>query len=139
MNEVSGSVNSNDYIDEIQDLKLQLGKKDIIIVKHESELKSLKMQINGIILIFNLVLELSQSNGPKSDSISIIAELQSKLIEKDHEINNIISSCANQQRGFQKTLNGQMEEIDEKNTMINELTNLNKILEERVGRLKQAA
>lgn len=48
MNEVSGSVNSNDYIDEIQDLKLQLGKKDIIIVKHESELKSLKMHINGM-------------------------------------------------------------------------------------------
>jgi hypothetical protein len=79
-NEVSGSVNSNDYIDEIQDLKLQLGKKDIIIVKHESELKSFRLQINGILVLL-MVIELNQLNQLKESKIDnngIILELQSK-------------------------------------------------------------
>jgi hypothetical protein len=79
-NEVSGSVNSNDYIDEIQDLKLQLGKKDIIIVKHESELKSFRLQINGILILL-MVIELNQLNQLKESKIDnngIILELRSK-------------------------------------------------------------
>jgi hypothetical protein len=76
-NEVSGSVNSNDYIDEIQDLKLQLGKKDIIIVKHESELKSFRLKINGIVVLV-MGIELNQLKDSKIDNNSIILELQSK-------------------------------------------------------------
>jgi len=47
--QVSNEVSSaEDYIDEIQQLKLQLGKKDLTIVKFESEIKTLKVQLNGI-------------------------------------------------------------------------------------------
>lgn len=111
------NVAKNEDIEEIQLLRNQLGRKGTTLAQQEIEILSLKSKIQ----------ELINSENKRKEMI------------KDSENEAVIKGCLKQQKEFQRTLNKQLQEIDEKNMMISDLKSTNDVLELRVNRLKQAA
>lgn len=124
---VNESDSNNELIDRIQQLELQLGKKDIIIAKQDNMIKILENQKRK-----------ESENEINPDSANKISELEKIIEAKDAEISNMLAGFERQLKGFHKTLNDQMLEIDQKDELINDLRSTNDVLEKRVIRLKQA-
>ncbi|CAI2363738.1 unnamed protein product [Moneuplotes crassus] len=123
---------------EIASLSKKVEKLTKSNIEHEEITSGYLTEISQLKMKLQACEEVNSKIKHSKNSKEIITNLEKIIQEKNDEIENILNGCKAQQMSFQKSLDQQLDEIDAKNRIIEDLQQTNKNIEERVARLKQA-